>query len=418
MRRAPGFSPEPRGAPAGNFRLAPLSEAVIASFPTMRFPLYLALGLAVATAVLHAQSDDDEDSMDYFPLVPTGNTLQFGLRFVGGPKVSFGQLGSISASFSPGAATGVQDRTYNDGAVNADTRQATNGSTNLSYDGLTNNWNYDNSTQVTPDGGGIAFHSYNIDTLGAGFTGKKTSSDGWELQLGHSLGKIGGKVDFSLVGGFSFSSISSKVLGSVPADLVTTTDVYSLYGQPVPTAPYTAPSQASEYVYDANGNPLLNSDGTPQTKTVDNTTLLGVNPTRTTTTTPTQVTGEWQIKGAYYTFRFGPEIRVPLTERLKFSLGAGAAIVYIGTRYVVQESATVDGLSSPLGITAADTHNIWMPAYYANADAEYWLTERTGFYMGATFQQSGSYDQTLYGRTAQIDLGSTYGLTSGFTLRF
>ena len=59
-----------------------------------------------------------------------------------------------------------------------------------------------------------------------------------------------------------------------------------------------------------------------------------------------------------------------------------------------------------------------LPGYYADAGAEYWMTERAGFYLGASYQKSGSFDQTLNDRTAKIDLSTTYGVQSGITLRF
>ena len=123
-------------------------------------------------------------------------------------------------------------------------------------------------------------------------------------------------------------------------------------------------------------------------------------------------------KAAYYTFRVGPQLIVPISERLKLSLGAGVGMVYMGTTYVAQESVDLTDVVNQLTETDQSTHSVARPAYYGNADAEYWLTERSGFYLGATFQKSGNYDQTVGGRTAQIDLGSTYGLQSGITLRF
>ncbi len=382
----------------------------------MRIALVVVAGLAVVGGILHAQSDD-EDEMDYFPLVPTGNTLQFGLRYIGGPRVSFGQLGSVPmpGTISIGDPTGAENRVYNDGSVLVDSRKDANG--NPVSDGLTNYWTYNFDSQVT-SAGDIAFHAYSADTLGAGLSAKRSNSSGWELQIGKVLGKLGGKVEVSLVGGFSFNSIQAKISSSVPATLTTVTDVYPLYGQSVPAAPYSAPSVSNQYVYDANGNPVLNSDGTPKTNPVDTSTILGNQPTRTTTTSTTNVQGYWQIKGAYYTFRLGPMFRFPLTERLKLSLGVGAALAYVGTEYIAQESVDLTDVMTPLQTANVDTHNKMLPAYYADADAEYWLTERTGLYLGASFQKSGSVNQTLDGRTAVIDLGSTYGIQSGFTLRF
>ena len=382
----------------------------------MRKILFLTLGLAIAVVTLRAQSDDDEDETDYFPLVPTGNSLTFGMRILGGPKVSFGKLGTIPGTASIGDPTGGATRSYDDGTVSLDPRVDSFGSP--VNDGLTNTWTYNFASQVTPSGD-IAFHAYSANTSGAGLNAGKSDASGWEIQVGHSFGKIAGKVEFDLVAGFCFNSVEAKIDSSVPATLTTVTDTYSLYGQPVPGAPYSAPSYSSQTVLDANGNPVLGSDGTAQTVSVDTSTLLGAQPaSRTTTTSPTTVNGHWEIKGAYYTFRVGPLFKVPITERLKFTVGAGAALNYIGTRYIAQESVELTDVTNQLQANDASNHSLAMPAYYADANAEYWLTERTGLYLGASFQKSGSYDQVVVDRTANIDLGSTYGFQSGITLRF
>jgi hypothetical protein len=356
--------------------------------------------------------------MDYFPLVPSGNSLRFGLRFVGGPKVSFGHLGIVPmpGSVSVGDTTTVTSRTYADGSyVDPDSRTSVNG--NPLNDGLTNTWHYTQSTQVTP-GGDIAFNAYSASSLGAGMRAKSTSAAGWELQMGHRFGKIARKIDFSLVAGFSFTPMNAKTTGTVPAQLDILTDVYSLNGQTPPDAPYTGPQFESRGVVDANGNPVLGSDGSQQTQSVEITTLLGNLPTRTNTTGTTAVRGHWQIKGATYNFRVGPQLQIPISERFRLSLSVGAAVIYVGSRYVVDEILTVDDTTAPIETIEEKDHSVLLPAYYADADAEYWLTERAGFFLGANYQKSGSFDQTLNDRTAKIDLSTTYGVQSGITLRF
>lgn len=381
----------------------------------MRIAVFLAAGLAVLTGALRAQSSDDDDEMDYFPLVPSGNSLRFGLRYVGGPKITFGHLGVVPTILDVGDATTVASRTYNDGIVGTDARTSVNG--NSVHDGLTNTWNYQYSSQITP-GGDVAYHVYTASSLGAGLKGKTASAAGWELQIGHRLGKFARKADLSLVAGFSFTGLNAKVSGSVPAQLNALTDVYSLNGQTPPSAPYTGPQFSSQNLFDANGNPLLNSDGSQQSRTIETTTLLASLPTRTTTLGTTDVKGRWQIKGAYYTLRVGPLLQIPVTERFKLSLGAGAALAYVGSRYVVDETLVIDETTSPLETIEEKEHSMFLPAFYADADAEYWVTERTGFYVGASYQKSGSFDQTLNDRTAKIDLNTTYGVQSGITLRF
>lgn len=382
----------------------------------MRIAVLLVAGLAVLTGVLQAQSSNDEDDeMDYFPLAPTGNLLRFGWRYIGGPKVTFGHLGAVPTNASIGDATTVGSRSYNDGYVVLDTRKSATG--NPVNDGLTNSWNYQFDSQVTP-GGDIAFHTYNTSSLGAAVRGKITSAAGWELQVGHRFGRIGRKIEFSLVGGFSFSDLAAKRGGIIQAQLNTTTDVYALNGQAAPTAPYTAPTFSNQPVYDANGNPVFNADGSLSSQSIESTTLLGNLPNRTTTAAVKDIKGHWEIKGAYYTFRAGPMFQFPLTERLKLSFGTGVAVIYVGSRYIVQETLDLEDSTTTIATSEEQDRGVILPAYYVDADAEYWLTERAGFFLGANYQKSRSFEQTLSDRTANVDLSTTYAVQSGITLRF
>ncbi len=372
--------------------------------------------VALAVGVVHAQSDDDDEDLDYYPIVPSGNQVRFGLHFVGGPKISFGQLGYVPTNVSPGDTETPGNRSYNDGLVSLNARLDHDGNTII--DGFTNTWSYSNASQATP-GGDIAFHAYSATSLGGEHQAKAGTAAGWELQMSRNFGRIAHKIEFSIVAGFTFSDMNAKTTGTVPARLVTVTDVYSLNGQPVPTAPYTAPSTTTVTVYDNNGNPVIGSDGSITTTTRDNTTLLSSLPiSRTTTTGTTDVNGRWQIKGAYYTFRLGPAFLIPLSERLKINIGAGVGLAYVGSDYLAEEDIVLPDTETTVTTQAVSARSAWLPVVYADADAEYWLTERTGFYLGASAQKSGSYDQTLDGRTARVDLGSTYGITSGITLRF
>jgi hypothetical protein len=137
--------------------------------------------------------------------------------------------------------------------------------------------------------------------------------------------------------------------------------------------------------------------------------------------TPTQavVRGKWQVKGAYYSFRMGPLFEMPLTERLKLTLRVGGAALIVASNYTANEVILVDNVNAiPLADVESKTHTVLLPGWYADAGAEYWLTERAGLYLDATLQRSQSFNQNLGSRTATIDLSSTSGLTSGLTLRF
>jgi hypothetical protein len=381
----------------------------------MRIAVLLVVGLAMTASFVHAQSDDDDDDMDYYPLVPSGKSLRFGLRYVGGPKVAFKNLGIVPVYSTVVDPTSLAARTYNDGSINADSR--TDSSGRPLNDGLTNDWSVDYASQVTTSGD-IAYHLYSTNSSGAALKGKSMGASGWQLQAGRSFGKIARKVDFSLVAGISFSSINAKSSGTISAQLNTLTDVFSLNGQYPPTPPYTAPTSRTIDVIDSNGNPVLNDDGSLQTKSADTSLLLSRQATRSTAVSTANVLGQWQIKGAYYAFRAGPLFQIPITERLKISLGVGAALAFVGTDYTATEEIVIDEVESSVGTAEEDHRNVLLPAFYADLDAEYWLTERAGFYIGATYQKSKKFEQTLGGRSATIDLGTTSGLTTGITLRF
>ena len=392
----------------------------------MRIAAFVAIGLVCVTGFLHAQSDDDDDEIDEFPLVPTGNSMRFGLRYVGGPKVAFHNVGGVKADQTAQPVSAVLvSHVYDDGIVSPDARTDSTG--RPKNDGQTNTWTAAVASQVTSDGN-MAFHIYSTIPMADGQTIRASNAlaDGWELQMGHSLGKIARKVEVSLVGGFTFSTFNSKRVSGVQSQLVTLTDVYSLNGQTPPTTfSVSQPTSGSHYIYDANGQPVYDSSGAAESNSDDQSILLALNPSRSTsktnadgTPTTTEVQGVWQVKGAYYTFRLGPEFQLPLGERLKFSLGFGAAALFAGGTFKSSETILVEDQNTTVVDYEEKTHCVLLPAFYADGEAEFWLTERTGFYLGATYQKCQSYDQTLAGRTATIDLGSTSGITSGLTMRF
>ena len=393
----------------------------------MRIAVFVAAGLVGLTSFLHAQSDDDDaDEADYFPLVPSGNSLRFGLRYVGGPKVAFHDVGTVPATVPILAPSTLGSHVYNDGQVNPDQRTDANG--HPTNEGLTNSWTVDFATQITSDNN-VVYHTYSTTPMADEQTIKAQNSlaEGWELEMGHRLGKIGRKVDVSLVAGFTFSSFNSKKSSNVQSQLTTLTDIYSLYGQAPPTSfPNTEPTSSSQPVYDSNGQAKLSSTGQPMTTKVDSSVLLSQQPISSITSNtnadgkPAEATvrGKWQIKGAYYSFRFGPLFELPVTERLKLTLRVGGAALFVASDYTADEVILVDNVSAPLADVETKTHSVLLPGWYADAGAEYWLTERTGFYLDATYQKSQAFNQNLGGRTATIDLSSTSGITSGLTLRF
>ena len=405
-----------------------------------------------ALGLVRAQDDEknrpppveipDFSNLDEYTYTPR-STLTLGFRMLSGAKTRFFGTGKlVSSTDAPGAATGANlDRVYHDGAVHADTRATTRLDSDgnpitdptsgavltdpIAPDGQTNSWNYLSSTQPTADGL-LSFHTYSADV--SDLTGRKVSgarNGGLELAINRDMGKVfGTRATWSIMAGMSVNDLAAKTTGTVLSNLTTLTDLYSLNGQPIPDAPYSAPSTSSTTVVDSNGNAVLNDDGTTQTASSDTTTLVGNQPVNRTTSTAadtTSVTNNWKLHGAYYTFRAGPTILMPFTQRFSASLSLGAAVVYAGSTYTVTQTYT-PATGADITDTSSDTISRLLPGYYADATVQFALTERAGFYAGAVFQSTGAYTQTINTDAShystRIDLGNQSGLRAGMTIRF
>ncbi len=412
-----------------------------------RFALILlvsALGLARAQDEQKGQPPTeipDFSNLDEYIYEPK-STLIVGVRFLSGAKTQFFGKGRLSA---PEAATDFTTanllRAYHDGQVSPDARTAprVDSSGNpvidsvsgvqafdpIASDGHTNTWSYANNKQVNADGR-LTFHTYSADITDTTVRRKEAdSTGGLDIAMSRDMGKLfGTRASWSIVAGVSMNDISAKTSANVLASLNTITDFYSLDGQVLPAAPYSAPSSSTATVLDTAGNPVLNDDGSAQSATVDTTVLLNNKPIDRQTKTAvdsTSVNARWKLKGAYFSVRAGPAVWVPITTRLRATVSAGPVVVYAGSTYSVVQTFTPD-TGAEISDTSSATANHFLPGYFADASLQFDLTEHTGFFAGAVFQSAGSYTQTLNNAAAnystKIDLSNQNGLRAGMTIRF
>jgi hypothetical protein len=179
---------------------------------------------------------------------------------------------------------------------------------------------------------------------------------------------------------------------------------------------------------DADGNPVRDSAGYQYIDYVDDTVYLGNAPLGRTITEVSDglVTGRWLLKGAYFTFRAGPSLSYRITDRLRATLGAGVALIYVGTQYTVQQVYTPE-FADDLIATAQEDESKLLVGYYVDATLQYDITDRAGFYAGAVYQTGDSYTETaslteLSGSTgtykALVDLSSLQGFRMGMNFKF
>ena len=407
------------------------------------FVFVSALGIARAQEERGAPPTEipDFSNLDEFTY-ETKSTVTLGFRHLSGAKTSFSGRGKVAGVEDPGPVTGANlARDYHNGKIQPDARTTSrlDSSGNLATDpdtgkqvfdpiapdGKTNTWSYSDARQLTPDGF-VAFSTYSADIIDTD-TRKiaAASTNGMELVVMRDMGKLFGTgLAWNLTAGMSVNDISSQRSDKVRATLTTLTDMYSLFGQTPPAAPYGSPSSTTVPMLDAAGNPAVDDAGVAKTVSTDATVLIGNQPAGRnilTTTDTTSVSNHWKLKGAYFTFRAGPTVWVPITSRFRASFSLGLALVYAGTNYTVTESFTPE-IGSEITETNSSAASKFLPGYYADATLQFDLTERAGFYAGAIFQSAGSYDQELVSDNAhystKVDLANQNGLRAGMTIRF
>ncbi len=435
-------------------------------------PVALAL-LAALPAFLNAQetsAKEEErmsqlarnDGMWYTPKT----RVSVGIRILdSGGKVSFGNLGTVPFihEIIP-ASEGAVVRSYNDGQIGLDglrtdevdgngnqtstpggryqvystvTVNVTDSNGNvigtqdvqrlsgdyLSYTpGMTREWDVMGQSQFLTKPGYVAFNNYAAISSGASLAKEQGMSGGLELQMNRELGSSGRYLKWGLLAGVSLNDINSKTAGAVASTLRTYTEYYTTNGATLPLSQLSNPSY--DTTLDSNGDGVANA--------YENTVALPIAPDPGLTTdvlTPggANVTGRWQVKGAYFMFKFGPTLRSQITESIGISASVGLAGAYAGTRYTAYESfqvaampntdiATIDTETGES--TLSSTATKFLKGYYADLNIDWDMNDRFGLFGGVTAQQLDSYEQKLGDRTADIDLGSAVGIRGGVTVRF
>jgi hypothetical protein len=303
--------------------------------------------------------------------------------------------------------------------------------------GLTRNWGYNSPSQIGETAGNayVDMSRYDVRSNGGTATAESGESDGVELQFAHIIKRYK-RFEWGLNFAAGASMINAKKRDYVRSTLVKTTDRYRIAGTDSNGAVVSSSSFPDWwYSNTSNATPITTSTtgtgpgftATEYTYSSEQAKFLATNPlfTGQVTTQDFDVAGYWQIKGAYYMLRAGPVIRVPFAKKWTVSASAGFAGAYVGTKFTVDEYITLADVAGPIRYHTEQhekenttKEKRFVPGYYADINIERWFTVRTGFYVGYGHESLGKYTQTLRGRTAEVDLGSSSGFRFGIITRF
>lgn len=374
----------------------------------------------VLTGVALGQRIEDPNIDDYVPVVEDDlvvytpkQAVRLGFRLLTGVGAGFGGHGVLqSASLNLDKAITDEsiDRGYHDGYVFRDQRTMTDPSgvqVPITPDGRTNNWSFRNDSQATEDGF-IMMNSYKATVTDTGFREEDPDATyGVELSMDREFGTLfNSRLKWGVVAGMGINQILSTTRSTVTADVERTTDFYFLDGQAAPTAPYQAPQSSGG---------------------VDTSVLVRSNPTHRetfpTTSTTADFENHWRLRGAFLTFRAGPVLQWPITEKFSATLSAGAVVVYAGSSYEVTQTFTPE-TGDQLSLFIDDTSSFIMPGFYVDANLQYAFTDTAGLYLGAVYQNSGDYEQKVVSDdgtsryVSRVDLSKLQGIRAGMTFRF
>jgi hypothetical protein len=329
----------------------------------------LAAVFVVGPVSLHAQDDSDAD-WNHFG-------LNFRAAFNVRTKFSAPSTGS---AFPPGPGAGLAlNHEYNDGFVNVDS------SGNLG--GQTWNWGYQHPSQIS--GGDVLMHA-----TGGGAGGSESTTDnpdpGFDLSYVHDLahdswGQWGIKF------GVGYTPILVRDQDPIAANAEMITDKYPLNGVTAPLSPYTGSF--------GGPGPVLGSE--PISRTFSETPGGGM------------IAGDHDLNAALFDLRLGPSFNIPFCHKLSLQTGGGLAVGLVRSHFTFTESS-----AGAAPVSGSNTRTGVLPGAYAEIGFAYRVGRSASLFTGAQFEYLGDFNQSVDGRSAQLDLGATIFYELGLQWHF
>lgn len=416
---------------------------------------------------------------------PPPYQVSIGVRLSGKAKVKFSKLGSIPMAVDPTAYTETEStvdgvttkkrdyyRTYDDGGVYPDYTRSINQDgtrTQIAPEeaGKTNYWNFTSANQVVdlPTGGkALALHAYSVESIDDPVPDvAKNGSITWDIEVSRELG-ASRRMSWGLLLGAGISDINCKTSATVKAKLRTLTDYYSLEGVTLPTdaatgavipLPYTGRTEGYKiigykvaddgttrlvdaygnyipiYAYDSAGNKI--KEWSAEVPLIPTDPIAGLHSDVTEETASLDVVGNWQVKGAYLTARFGPYFTFQLARRLALRASAGLTFTVVGTTlrfnervYVPAKAAYMEINNRDLsrdpkkgGAPTSDPRVSGILGYFVSCELDAFLTDRTGVFVGASHEDfQRDISMQYYTQQADLSLSSGTVIRTGITTRF
>jgi hypothetical protein len=135
------------------------------------------------------------------------------------------------------------------------------------------------------------------------------------------------------------------------------------------------------------------------------------------------VTGERDFSARFVSFRFGPYLDLPLTDRLTYTMSAGVALNWIRSEFSFTENVLLDPAVTLVPLPAAQsesssTEDDFVAGGYVGGTFSYAINERWRLFAGAQLQFAEQYEHRAGNRMAVMELGKAVMVSLGGTVSF
>jgi hypothetical protein len=296
---------------------------------------------------------------------------------------------------NPGPATGGGiNRTYEDGYVWVDN----NNNSHLGQQ-LTWYWGYDSTSQASRPGS-VLMHSSTAMPAAPSTHDLDDPQSGFELNYQRQLFTQkhwrGG-----LETAFGYMPTSLHDNSPQSASVMRIEDAYALpLNNGVPITPL--PPNLQQGTFEGPGD------------------LISDSPTRTTSLIPNSasIVGQRAFSADIFSFRFGPYIEFPISDRLTLALNGGLALASVSSDFSFQETTTITGVSGSGNRRGSGSHSDWLAGGYVGLTASFDLGKNWAAFAGAQFQSVGRYTQSLDSKQAVLDLTKSIFVNVGISYSF
>jgi hypothetical protein len=365
----------------------------------------LALGLSRAASAAAQEPVVVNETQMQEP-APGGGKNRFELRsrFQFNVKANFGGIGVFPAQNTAGAAVGA--KVYDDGFVLDDP----DGNTPSPGGPLTDNWQYQNASQVRV-AGPATFLDMNISSATPTLQSNDAEGDvapGFELVYSREL-RSSGRAAWGLQGSLGYTRSNVRDTRGLAGNASVFTESYTIT---VPAAAVIASGPgAAPPPMGAAGTLIPVAPGAPVTTSVAGGALT---------------TGVRELESDIVGMRLGPYLDYALSEKVSLSLGVGASAAVINSRFGYTESTTIPGMGPALlpGVSATQTSSGSVSdteiqgGGYVDLSLSARLNDRWDATVGAQYQYTGRFRQRVDTHTASLNLEQSIGVFGGVRFKF